>query len=175
LLKTSGSSKTVCFGGNEWRVLEIKTDMMLVVSEKILSTRAYNTVDEAITWERSEMRRYLNGEFYNTFSTDDKNRIIDTKIINSDNPKYNTAGGNDTIDKIFLLSLDEAERYFADNSARTTLTNEGDESHWWLRSPGCEPTTAAYVEYDGVISYGYGHWSGVSSVGGVRPAMWLKL
>jgi len=173
--KTDSLGNTVKIGGCNWRVLETKDGKALVVSERILSQRSYHSTDEATTWENSDIRRYLNGEFYeNTFSAVEKRRIVETRIINCDNPKYNTPGGSGTTDKVFLLSLDEVEKYFADNSARIALTTEGEESHWWLRSPGCERVTAAYVEYDGVISYGYGHWSGVLSAGGVRPALWIN-
>jgi len=176
-MKNGGQSgDMIHFGGYDWRVLAIKDDMMLVVSEKILSARAYHSANVEITWENSDMRRYLNGAFYdNTFSEEEKCRIVESKLDNNDNPEYRTAGGNDTIDKVFLLSLAEAEQNFTDNSARTALTTIGEDSHWWLRSPGCEPTSAAYVEYDGVVCYGFGHWSGIQSSGGVRPAIWLNL
>lgn len=173
--KADNPGSTIKLGGCDWQVLETKDGKALVVSEKILSQRSYHSADEAITWKHSEMRRYLNGEFYETtFSAEEKGQIAETRIVNNDNRKYNTTGGSDTTDKVFLLSLDEAEKYFDDNLARTTLTKKGEESHWWLRSPGCEQVTAAYVEYDGIICYGYGHWSGILSSGGVRPALWLN-
>ena len=162
-------------GGYDWLVLDIFDRKALVVSDRILSERAYHSAEEAVTWESSEMRRYLNGDFLGAFSESEKKRIAETVLMNGDNPEYNTAGGNNTSDKVFLLSLGDAEKYFIDNSARTAVKLDGEAMHYWLRSPGCEPTSAAYVEYDGVISYGYGHWSGVLSIGGVRPAMLLHI
>ena len=164
------------FAGTSWRVLEKQGDKTLLLSDAVLCARMYHSTDEGVTWEHCDLRKYLNGEFYeNTFSEEEKNRIVETKLLNADNPKYGTAGGNDTADKVFLLSLDETERYLVDDLARTAVTVNGEASHWWLRSPGCEDACAAYVEYDGAVSYGFGHWSGVTSIGGVRPAMWVRL
>ena len=44
---------------------------------------------------------------------------------------------------------------------------------WWLRSPGNNDRTAAYVRYDGSVD---GSGSLVYSAGGaVRPAMWIDI
>ena len=106
--------------------------------------------------------------------------------------------GNDTQDTVFLLSFAEAERYFSvkywgepgaiDNlMPRVHPTAyavrqgafEGDFSTtldgaaagwWWLRSPGCTRSDAAYISYDGAL-----YDNGVSDpAGSVRPALWVK-
>ena len=41
---------------------------------------------------------------------------METRVINNDNPWYRTTkGGNDTNDKIFLLSIEEVVKYFGDS------------------------------------------------------------
>lgn len=46
------------------------------------------------------MREYLNDEFYNTFSDTERDRIIEVKDENPDNPWDGTRNGNPAADKI---------------------------------------------------------------------------
>ena len=103
------------FGGYDWRVLAAENSKALLISEYVLEKRSYDSDQEDITWERCTLRTYLNREFYNSFSSEDRNRIIETVNSNSNNLWYGTPGGNDTRDKIFLLSLEEADKYFGNS------------------------------------------------------------
>ena len=86
----------------EWRVLEIKDDKALVITEYLLEPRAYNIEMEDVTWEDSSLRKWLNGDFYDTaFSAKEKSHIQTVTIQNPDNPLYGTPGGNDTEDNVF--------------------------------------------------------------------------
>jgi hypothetical protein len=75
----------------------------------------------------------------------------------------------------FLLSVEEADRYFADNTARIASgawgVPAGKPWAWWLRDIGIK-NHAAFVGKDGEISvHGYRvdcAWCGV------RPAMWIR-
>lgn len=114
------------------------------------------------------------------------------------NPKYSTPPGNPTTDKIFLLSVVEAQTYFAtdaDRKADATRyavkkeahvqgSETGKASHdgtcsdvhclpyWWLRSPGWDTGYAALVRYDGYI---YQYNACVDDVrAAVRPALWVN-
>ncbi len=59
-----------------------------------------------ITWEESEIRSWLNGEFYqNAFTSAEKKRIVTNFSANS--------VGNDTWDNVFLLSVEEVNRYLS--------------------------------------------------------------
>jgi hypothetical protein len=160
------------FGQLDWLVLAAEDGKALVLSDKILENRNYHADGGDITWEHSSIRAYLNGEFYNGFSAADQNRIISTNIVNNGNPMFGTAGGNDTTDNIFLLSIDEEQTYFADDSARIALDSDGTAHWWWLRSPGFDSNLAACVDYGGDFS-SYGN--GVILIIGVRPALWLNL
>ena len=95
------------------------------------------------------------------------------------NPSYSTSPGNATTDKIFLLSITEAKKYFSSDDDRKALNSTrytGTYLSWWLRSPGDTYTdydiyNAAYVKTDGSVSdYGYD----VNYGSGVRPALWVK-
>jgi len=154
--KTSVGS-IILFNGDIWRVLEIKDGKALIISEDVLFTRPYNFSKINITWEDCGLRDYLNGEFYNNFAEDNKIRIIE----------------NDFKDKIFLLSIEEAEKYFASESLRAAYNADGMAWWWWLRSPGESGSDAARVFGDGYINLTGG--SVDFDMGGVRPAMWVEL
>lgn len=73
-----------------------------------------NDTDEAITWETSDLRKGLNDDFYNeAFDKDEQQFIYETKVENPNNHWTVIEGGNDTIDKVYLLSFDEICKYFS--------------------------------------------------------------
>jgi hypothetical protein len=117
-----------------WRVLDNKDGKLFLLSEKNLDAKPYHVDWESVTWEKSTMRSWLNGyaadknwgdddptpntsnagidysganaNFIGTaFTEAERESIATTSAVNDDNPDYGTAGGNDTDDKIFLLSL----------------------------------------------------------------------
>lgn len=186
---------TVQLGGYDWRVLDVQEGKALLLSEKVLSRRAYHPAGGEITWEESDIRDYLNGAFYeSTFSDEEKEQILESALENKSNSQYGTGGGNDTTDKVFLLSAKEVETYIPDSADRIAEDVETGESVlWWLRTPGrgkeyaANVGTTGYVDYHGilVVEAGNNENTGLtgaasgdyaSSVdGGVRPALWLKL
>ena len=193
----------------KWRVLENANGQLFLLSDQNLDVFQYHTEYESVTWETSTMRSWLNGygaaqntgsdngidytsdNFINTaFSDGEQGAIVDTTVVNDDNPDYNTEGGENTNDKIFLLSVDEARNssYFADDNSRKgtntayvadggkidgNMFGVGAADYWWLRSPGDYGFIAAIVYgYGGVDSRG----SSVSYVSrAVRPAFNLDL
>jgi|GEM_PF-1191057 len=181
------------FGGYDWLVLDKQSDKALIISENVLEKREYNEeYKSVITWETCTLRAYLNGDFYNSFSESDKKKIIKTKNKNPDNQWYNTDGGNDTEDYIFLLSLDEVVKYFGDsgqlknrpskesysiddqyNEKRIAYFN-GENDWWWLRSPDGYGNNAAFVRSGGTVDVS-GHFVIYGNYDGVRPALWLKI
>ena len=182
---------TIKFGDHDWRVLDVEDGKALLLSEKVIETRPYHLQFESVTWESSNMRTYLNTGFLQSFSPTDRERILDTKVVNNDNPWYNTIGcGNTTTDKIFLLNLEEVVQYFGDSGklknrpgqdfyfhdqysqSRIVYDKNGKASWWWLRSPGDHSLYAAGVNDDGDVYVG-GY--DVGNFGGIRPALWLNL
>jgi len=177
------------FGDYDWRVLNVQNNKALILSENIIEKHAYNSRFWYVTWGECTLRRYLHVEFLQKFTSEQQKRIEETLIINSNNPWFGTKGGNDTKDKIFLLSIEEVVKYFGDseqlkiknpkneiddqyNSKR--ITRFGNEAWWWwLRSPGGGSRSAAIVGHVGYVDvFGF---SVCSNDGGVRPALWLNL
>jgi len=158
----------------EWRVLEVSNDKALLITKDAIDCKRYNELED-ITWEECSLRQWLNNEFINeAFDKYEQNKILLTDLSNLDNARCGTNGGNNTKDKIFLLSLDEAQKYFKDDKDRECkptnyakqqgawIEDEDDEEeyvgncYWWLRSPGEYQNAAAHVYSDGkVIDFGY--------------------
>ena len=107
------------FGGYGWRVLDVQDNRALIITEDIIGVRPYDSdFDSEFTdevWATCSLRKYLNDGFLNKFTPEDRERIIETKVDNPANLWYGTKGGKDTDDKIFLLSLEEADRYFGNS------------------------------------------------------------
>jgi tetratricopeptide (TPR) repeat protein len=196
-----------------WQVLAQEGDRALIITKDCVAVMLYQNAAwgdldaiEGTTWENSSLRAWLNGSFYEeAFTGAEQERIQTTNVVNNDNSgtepsgeTFITDGGADTSDQLFLLSIEEANQHFANNTARVAghkwtvedvalveeqthesiafaesvkeMSGSGQAS-WWLRSPGINSGFAATVRTNG----------GVSSRGtivffsntAVRPAMWI--
>jgi hypothetical protein len=104
------------FGGYDWRVLDVQNNEALIISDRIAGKRAYNDFyRDDVTWETCEMRKHLNSAFFGKFNEEEMCRIVEKKVATPSNQWYRSSGGNDTHDKVFLLSLEEVVRYFGDS------------------------------------------------------------
>ena len=176
----------------EWIVLTKKEDSYLVISKYALDCKLYNEKYESVTWQTSSLRRWLNDDFLNkVFTEEESNQIPTVQVAADENPSYRTNPGVATSDKIFLLSIKEAEQFFTTDEARrctpTTYakaqgaytnsscqTSSGEAAcWWWLRSPGDGQDRAALVSDYGDVYYpGDGILDDRVSV---RPALWITL
>ena len=202
----------------KWRILSINGTDAFLVADQNLDVYPYNEPWTAVKWETSTIRSWLNGysseanAFGKDYSSDnfidkaftvaEQEAIPYVTVVNEDNPKYGTEGGNDTLDKIYLLSIgevtdtaygflpytDEEPNYKYDNARIRTNTayvatvgaidypymnSEGSSHWWWLRSPGYFGDDAAYVTINGYV-YSDGSSAGNCSTA-VCPALHLNL
>ena len=162
-------------GKNEdlkWIVLDRDDNKALLLSQYAIKEMVYNDEIENISelserniidWERSQVRSYLNNDFYNTtFNDEEKKMIINSYLENAGelfvlneglgrylyNSKYSTNG---TQDKLFVLSKDEIIKYFYngiyDNDVSNRLPKklgtklisgnskqDGNNFHYWTRT-----------------------------------------
>lgn len=195
----------------KWRVLSVDGDDAFLLADQNLDAKPYNTSYTSVTWETCTLRSWLNGygasanveetdyssdNFLNTaFTAEERAAILQTTVVNEDNPYYGTEGGNDTTDQVYLLSIAEASNAeYGFNSefqtesktrgAKNTAyaksqgawTSSGTEYEgngiWWLRSPGFGSDCASGVSGDG-----FGGYDLRVSIGyvAVRPALHLNL
>lgn len=186
----------------EWLVLAYDADggRALLISRYALDAKPYNDEYTAVTWAECTLRSWLNGTFLNrAFTPAQQAGILLTDVDNGPDQGmdgWDTDGGADTQDRVFLLSYAEAHRYFgviwddinntkarvapttyavsrgAYTSQSGNLTEDGRAAGWWwLRSPGNRQSYAAGVDTVGALNYGnisYGS-------GSVRPAIWIDL
>ncbi|MDO4539619.1 MAG: S-layer homology domain-containing protein [Syntrophomonadaceae bacterium] len=179
---------------------------LLLLSNQNLDVKPYHVDNEDITWEKCTLRSWLNGygatansggaggvdyrgennSFINAaFNANERGAILETTLQNAKNPTNHTPGGKDTEDKIFALSVAEAQDsvgYFDDNSARIEANtayaraqgayDSDDNGDWWLRSPGLSGNAAGVV-YNGSVNVS-GATVNISNVA-VRPAFNLDL
>lgn len=183
----------------EWLVLDRKGNKALLISRYGLDCMPYNTSKDSITWENSTIRAWLNNTFISIAFSENEEKAIATTYVNAENnPSYHIDPGNSTQDKIFILSINEAEKYLSksgkyfSNSAdreliptdyavaqgvyTVNLSYAGNKwlvCGWWLRTPGSQGLRAVYVDASSGTKL-----SGVdvnSSVPAVRPAMWIDI
>ena len=180
----------------EWFVLAKEEARILLLSRYGLDAQPYNNNQKSIAlppyyndfenvnWELCTLRQWLNGQFYDySFDDDEKKLIWLSTLDNPDNPKYGTPGGKSTSDRIFLLSLAEAEKYLVSDNLSyclptgwasyfgASVSEFNGCSHWWLRSPGHDTRHAALVTCNGEIIESGTYVS--SDLIAVRPALWL--
>ncbi len=166
----------------EWIVLAKKSDRVLVISKYALAQMQYYPDRTNVTWETSALRKWLNNDFLNTAFTANEKAMIPTVTVSADrNPQYNKSAGSSTKDKVYLLSITEADNYFAFSSERKCVPTQYAVSQgasknscsWWLRTPG---TTyygyyTAYVNSAGSV-YNYG--ASATTKYGIRPVLWIE-
>lgn len=189
----SAFPKTIVFGSYpqqndraeaiEWIMLEDNGERVLLLSRYCLASMPWHNSHEAVTWDESDIRAWLNGEFLETaFSEEERATILSAVLNNGDDLNYGTPDGEDTTDSVFLLSVREALHYL-DIGNRTAspsayairqgaYTNGSGNCAWWLRSPGMTETSPAYFASAGEI--GNRAHEVNETIIGVRPAIWIK-
>lgn len=174
----------------EWLVVKVESGKALLISEKCLDCEPYNRDLTDVTWETCSLRKWLNSDFMNAaFSDSEQAVILTTELINSGNREYGTKGGNNTKDKIFLLSLDDVNgfltktmkdadaTYYAQQKGAKPMFGLNSSYSWWLRSPGNDQKSALYIYHliKDLFSNGSAPVAGSVFGIGVRPAMWFNL
>lgn len=154
----------------KWRVLSVDGNDAFLLADKNIDCQKYNDTWTDVTWETCTMRSWLNDTFLNiAFSAGEQSAIKDSNVVNEDNSEYDVDGGNDTLDKVYLLSIDEVtdpvygfSSLIKEDEARRAKDTEYakaqrvEDGYWWLRSPGIFSNIAAYVDFNGYVDrYGF--------------------
>ncbi len=183
-----------------WKMLKREKDKVLLVSWNAIDYQPFNTSEKEVTWESSSLRKWLNGPFFReAFSPYEQKMILETQTSADPNPNYSTSEGNDTKDRVFLLSAKEYEEFFVQrdpdsgqflmDSGVCPVTRyamgkglSGAAAEWmdipvgggiyWLRTSGMNLQTAAVSSPGGENTY-----SGnlATAYAGVRPAIWVSI
>lgn len=155
----------------EWVPIDKKDGKYLLVTKYIIDTRSLGSEPGQVHWAQSDLREWLNGEFYNTVFTDAERAMIcdftDEEL--------------GTTDKVFLLSIEETNLLYGSDlyvNGTEYAYEKGLEDplnclefaggvfyHWFTRS---------YDEYKNWHTCGGA--LGASSAyrpKGIRPAIWV--
>lgn len=177
-LKAAKKGDTVTLGTYdgepiEWIVLSKNKDKnkTLLVSKYILTEKPFDKKHD-VTWDKSAIRKWLGGNFYKkSFDDTEKKRILVTKVKNKKNTEYDQSSGKNTSDRIFLLSIDEAKKYFPSDEARICKNKDGSAKAWCLRTQGNTNFRISLVASEGSINtFGNDEEDDY----GIRPAMWVN-
>lgn len=192
----------------EWLVLDIKDGKAFLLARYGLDRHQYHTEamingdikrPMTITWEMCDMREWLNNEFINVAFTNEEIQSIVLTLITNPPSKYGYDGGDDTWDKVFLLSGEETKKYlgeevwinkeikYCNDKAYTKPTAyaiaQGVEAahyriwydgncQWWVRTLGKGTNWAGMISFDGGYNVG-GRY--VDAGLAVRPVIWIDL
>jgi hypothetical protein len=172
----------------EWLVLDVNDDSALLITRYAIECLPFNDFDcnkecKDMDWNRCTIRTWLNNDFIATaFSGDEAAKLIVSELENTGVTHKDP--GTTTSDKVFFLSIDEANKYFNSSDERMCkptpyVKGKGafiavnDNCFWWLRSSGVYEPFTACVNYVGdVNSYGYNI---ASHLNGLRIALRIKL
>ena len=181
----------------EWDILEENNGKALIISHYILDSKRFDSISS--NYENSEIRKWLNNEFINNAFNKNEQALINN--INIDNSllstgdKTNTFICNNTIDKIFILSVREVKKYFekeastaygtqyAKSQGLNVLTEDKikaliiyDDKYvecgrWWLRTPSYRDyDRVRFIDYEGSICSDL-----FGNTYGIRPSLWINL
>jgi hypothetical protein len=129
--------------------------------------------------------------------------IIQSRLENYDHPWYSRFQHDDTLDRVFLLSLNEVIKYFGDSEQlenRPTYSDEfdiqrlvpfiedefnssraaihkytGEYTGWWLRTSATHQLSDTDEEMSAVSHFGFISPYPIYFEMGIRPAMWIDI
>ena len=141
----------------------------------------------ANNYSESDIRQWLNNEFYNTVFSISQQKIIETSLLDNCSYSNDTSAydSEKTQDKVFLLSYEDAinSKYFNSDNARITqgtdyakclgLGTLPKNSYWRLRTAGFNSSFSCVVNWAGKvysdIFYTY------YTHDGIRPSIKIKV
>ena len=152
----------------EWIVLANNGEQTTLISKEALDCVSFDNahmISTVVTWDNCELRKWLNNDFLiDAFTPSEQNELISTTVTADRNPDYMGNPGNNTYDKVYLLSIDEANTYFGDING--LFCNASDYAigkgaavyngncSWWLRTPGSKvfktSLVSIYIDTEGV-------------------------
>lgn len=150
----------------EWDIVEEHGKQRMLVCRELIGEHAYMDLMTNSSWGTCSLRKWLNTEFLKeAFTNEERMQIMYAKVENPASAKWATEGGRNTSDRIFIMDINEIEKYYPDLSTRAM------GKWWWVRTPGMNLQSVVAVYADGSM-YDYGIRVNYTD-GGVRPALWL--
>ena len=176
-----------------WLVIEKNGSELKLMSLYCLDIIPFMKNSDPVRWENSYAREFLNGEFFNrAFSAAEQAMIKTVAVKNTPNPVYGTGGGADTLDKVYIFSLDEAMEYYnlpaeenfydgvyAQATIHTIMNGAwleipgSNNCWWWLRSTGGNDQNATEIGSRGYLSFNGN--TGETELRAIRPIIHIEV
>jgi len=199
-----------------WRVIGLEDGAACLMADRLMDCQPYNVEDGPVCWESSTVRSWLNsyppeeniagidyrgrGFLDTAFTPAEQEAILRTRVENRPNRLYGTDCGNDTEDRVFLLSNDEvfssdtaarngfyagngfddpAKRFHSTMYAKcrgswwSSVNGYMGNSFWFMRTNGYTRESVTYI-----CDFGYIYQRGTISTcedAGILPAIWIDL
>ena len=199
-VKTSQGGVAVWFKYQpiSWTILEESNGKALVLCDMIIDAMAYDSSSNS--YEDSDVRAWLNESFLSTAFDALQREVILTTLVKNDKDSTGYGEnarfyGNNTNDKIFLLSRIEAKSYgfnsdgsVQDSARKKQATayaiaqiNGGYDATngawWWLRTPAHHTTDASRADlaHNIKVNGSLNNTNVSTATGGILPAIWINL
>ena len=145
-------------GHTNWRVLTVNGSEAYITTVDVVDSYPFDGSWSGWEDKDCDIKLWLNDKYLNAAFTDyEREIIIEKEGI-----------------KVFLLSIEEAYRYFKDNEDRAVSIN--DDLGYWLRNKGIYSDHAAFICSDPVGKGSIDEYGGLVYLDrGVRPALWIKI
>ena len=199
-----------------WRVIGLEDGAACLMADRLMDCQRYHAEDGPVSWKGSTVRSWLNGYpaeensagidyrgrgFQDmAFSDAERDAVLRTRVENRPNGLYGTDCGEDTEDRVFLLSNDEV--FGSDTAARngfyagsghddpakrfrstmyakfrgcwwSSVNGYMGNSFWFMRTNGYTPESVTYI-----CDFGYIYQRGTISTcedAGILPAIWIDI
>lgn len=169
----------------EWLVMDVQDDRAMLLSRYCIDTVIFYPKRVPMYWGKSDLRAWMNGEFFQTAFTPEEQALILTTTVKNSNPHGMKGAGADTLDKVYLLSKTEVLGFFPEMADRVAYPTEYAKSkgctvdpktgscRWWTRTSGARPLDICGMRLDGRIS-SYGMQDVDWPTNTMRPVIWIQ-
>ncbi len=172
----------------KWKILSESGNELYLLCEMVIDSKRYDETSN--NYKESEIRAWLNNEFYNkAFNSLQHELILLTTVDNDVESTGFTQNANvceNTQDKVFLISRKEALSFTSRKKVATDYARANKTyietmnpqykgcASWWLRSPSIDDVTYVYTVWSDSKIYDYGNWVQEAQIG-IVPAIKVKI
>lgn len=169
----------------EWIVLEVQEGRAWLMSKYCIDTVIFYPERVPMYWGKSDLRAWLNDGFLDEAFTPEEQAVILTTTVQNANPHGMKGAGDDTLDKVYLLSKTEVLHFFPEMADRVAYPTEYAKSkgctvdkktgscRWWTRTSGARNLDMCGMRLDGRIT-AYGMQDVDWPTNTMRPVMWVR-